>query len=591
MNLEQATPAQREAITTDEADVLVVAGPGAGKTATVVTRIERQISAGVDPRQIGAITFTNAGAGELSRRLPKKPDGEPVELGFCGTLHAFALRMLKEHGAPFGYGQRIAIISPESAQDLIESKAKTLGCKRPLKDLMKLKQAGRPARGTRLTVEQTVLTSYFDELRDAGVVDYDVLLTEFRDMLTSDAPEALLAQQAIRQALSYLYVDEVQDSAPIDWEIYLALPIAFKFYVGDPDQAIYSFRGGNVGGMLQHARRPWVKVILLEENFRSRWEICDAANRLIRHNKGRLDKVTKSIKGAGGVVSFMPPAGNEGEEISQVSRHIKKLLGAPEGDNSGPIQGASSPKEIAVLCRTNFIADAFRKTLTAQGVPVLERKVEELPRDWRFARAFIETLVEPENDALAFFYLIALNEKNGDSPKSARERAHQTRRAAAAAAKSINRFDVHLGRVSDPRVALEALAGQKVSREAHAIAVDRYRELPAGATMLDLALSLSEVREYAKDGEGEGVNVLTIHGAKGREFDVVFVVGFEDEAFPGPRAVSAGAEAIEEERRLAYVAITRARLGLYLTRAESRVTKWKAIVKRTPSRFIQEISL
>ncbi len=155
-------------------------------------------------------------------------------------------------------------------------------------------------------------------------------------------------------------------------------------------------------------------------------------------------------------------------------------------------------------------------------------------------------------------------------------------------------LNIKVGRIENPENAIKALAEQPVSREAQQIACDRFRELPAGAKMLDLAVALAEVREYSKEADEDGVHVLTMHGAKGREFDVVFIVGFEDEAIPG-RAGKPGAtpEALEEERRLAYVALTRARIEVYITSAESRVAIYgnhKEVQKRTPSRFTAEIT-
>lgn len=582
MKIENATTGQRAAITTNSPIVLVVAGPGSGKTATLVARVEELLKDGIGAEEIAILTFTNAAAGELQRRLPKvvrSDDPEkketPIQLGFIGTLHSFALRMLKEHGAPFGYGERVAIISPESAADLIESKAKTLGCKKPLKDLLEIKAKGRPERTTRMDVANTVVASYYDDLKEAGVVDYDVLLMEFRDMLTSDAPAAMSATQTLRNRFACLFVDEVQDSAPIDWEIYRAFPAHAKFYVGDPDQAIYAFRGGSVAEMVQLSKQPDVQVIYLEENFRSCPEVCAAAQHLISNNSLRVPKETRAAVLTRGEVSVLPPTANEGEEIGVVARRIQRI------NQEQP--GAS----VAVLTRTNAVADAFRKTLAACSIPVVGREVSQLPRDWPMARAFVELLADPNNDSLAFFYLITLYEKKGANPKEAREAAHAARRAATAAGKTINAANLHFGRVVRPESAMEALAGQNVSKEAQAVAVERFRELPLGSTLGDLALSLAEVREHVKDGEGDGVRVLTIHGAKGREFDVVFLVGFEDESIPG-RAAKIGPEAVEEERRLAYVAMTRARRELVFTTAETRVTKWKEVVKRTPSRFIAE---
>jgi len=184
--------------------------------------------------------------------------------------------------------------------------------------------------------------------------------------------------------------------------------------------------------MLALARKPGVQLIKLEENFRSRAEICDAANRLIAHNTNRVAKETRSFKGEGGKVYAALPCMNEGEELSAVARTIKRW----EADQPG--------KSFAVLARTNFIADAYRKGLAAAAIKTVERTTSDLPRDWAYARGLVELLVYPENDVLAFFYLIGMHEKEGDTPKVAREKAHTERKYAHAAGKTINQAKVEL---------------------------------------------------------------------------------------------------------------------------------------------------
>jgi DNA helicase-2/ATP-dependent DNA helicase PcrA len=329
--------------------------------------------------------------------------------------------------------------------------------------------------------------------------------------------------------------------------------------------------------MLARAERPDFRLVKLEENFRSCAEVCAAANNLIRNNVNRVPKETRSVSGAGGQVAIKEPFATEGGEIGWVAQEIKALL-----ETGGP-NGAPS---VAVLSRTNAIAAAFRATLAACKIPVVSREVSGLPRDWNYARSFVELLNAPENDALAFFYLIADFEQNGQTPKRARELAHAARRDAASKGQSINSSLLKFGKFTSPELALQALASQRVSKEAQALAVERYRDLPPGATMLDFALSLAEVRERVSEGKEDGaVHVLTGHGAKGMEFDAVFVVGCEDELYPGSR------EDPEESRRLLYVCLTRARRLLYLTGCQTRMSPWRKseALKRNPSRFLKEI--
>ena len=880
MNLSNATPAQREAITTDHDRILVVAGPGSGKTATTVERINQFLRRGDNPKAIAAISFTNAAANELGRRLPKSITGvtltdsrpldpkdvetKTIELGFIGTLHSFALRMLKVHGGPFGYGERTALIAPDSAADLMASKASSLSCRTSVEKLLKFKaEKGRPPRGGRLTLDETVVAMYLDELREAGVVDYDVLLHEFREMLTSPDPRALSAQQSLAGAFEHLFVDEAQDSTPTQWAIYRALPIDNKFYVGDPDQCqpagtmvrmadgsgskaiqdlkkgdailsydrhskaiirngtvgavssrpyegdlytisangkttrttanhlwlirwpefrdrvtnyctylmrkgdhfrigtskffrafdgkghgtigvtqrlnqergnsiwvlrvhetssealvyehilaatyglptvcfkeaghaysqadidsifssvpdqirkamrclsdhgrrleyplfdrswketrrtvqeiracnllseimsvpvaedvfhyrkrggkwspikvsrgsfsgavysldvpryhkyiadgivtcncLYEWNGARVREMIEESAKASTLVVKLEENFRSCGPVCSAAQRLIERNVNRVPKVTRPAAPKDGVVEVLGEFENEGEEIAVVARKIKGLRALYEKVPDGQFQ----INEIAVLARTNAIAAGFRLSLPAMGVPVVEQKRYDLPKDWLFARSLIELLVYPDNDSLAYFHLVARGLQRGLTNAAARKVAQKYRVEANAQGKTINGLLFNMTPVERPETALAALTGAGVSREAHMIAVEKWRELPSGATMADFAIALANVVEYVKEGTGDGVHVSTIHGAKGKEFDVVFIVGLEDETIPGRAADDPGQ--LEGERRCLYVAMTRARTQLYLSSVKSRVTPWRAIVARKPSRFFNEI--
>lgn len=590
------TPAQQEAVMTTEEEVLLVAGPGSGKTKTTVDRIEKLIADGVDSKEIVVLTFTNAAAREIEDRLsvcpncggdgytvePSMPNGEPEQvqcpceekkrLGYVGTLHGFALRMLKEHGGGVGYGERISIIAPESAAFLLESKARSLACKTPLKKLLSIKAEGF-ADSPRVTVEQSVVALYLDELREAGIVDFDVLLLEF---LRSLRNLGLAAE--LNNRFSYLFVDEVQDSAAVDWAIYRQLPMRWKFLCGDPDQSIFGFRGSAVSEMLRFAEEVGTHVIKLEENFRSRHRICEAANALIGHNSNRLDKRTRAVAcGDTGIVSVLGSYLTEGEEIGAVARRIMHFR--------EQVPAAS----IAVITRTNHLANAFRTTLSAGGmIPVVQREVSDLPRDWGFARSMIELLAQPDNDTLAFLSIVTKHMKDGATARAAGDIAHGMKVEAARNGLSINRYFSRVTRFRNAAEAAQSLGHSDVSLESRMLIAERLKELPKDASILDLALAMGQTRDVVETDAGKvenAVEVITIHGSKGREFDSVFLVGFEDEVIPGQRQ---GVD-IEEERRLAFVAVTRARYNVIISSSVQRVTSWKEIVTHKPSRFLAEL--
>lgn len=598
------TVSQRRAIDSSAPEIVCIAGPGSGKTATTVSRIVRVFDDGIPLSKVVCLTFTNAAADELQERLANAfanragllnpPD--IYRLGFIGTLHGFALKMLKLYGGDIGYGDRIAIVGEEAAADLLASKAVTLGCKTRLMDLMKLKSAPMPARGARLSSDQLVIRGYYEDLREAGLVDFDTILTEFLRLLQGctlvgsgvDCPHLI--------PFDYLFVDEVQDSAEIDWAIYDELPMSNKFYVGDPDQAIYSFRGGRVDLLLKKADalRP-IKdaLIYLQENFRSHLEICQASDRLIGHNKGRLPKHSISVSGEGGSVTVMDPCAiNEGAEIGAVAAAIK-IMSCP-GPYPTPL------KEIAILARTNAICHAYRTTLKACGIPVVEPAKVNFPMDWGVAKALVELLANPQNDTLFFFYLLAYYLHKGEPVGIARKNVQQMFLDARSKGMTLNESSFQFKAYALADIPL-ILQENQICKESCRLVAGKIKRLGPSADILQLALAMA-LPETEQAEASEGVTVCTIHGAKGKEWDVVFIVGFEDEVIPGRAASMNGvqhrldtmivdfrADPVEEERRLAFVAVSRARKAVYLAHAESRVTPWGKTEGHRPSRFIKEL--
>lgn len=562
----EPTLAQRAAIFSQEPHNLVLAGPGSGKTRTIVWRIEALLRhpCGIDPASIVVITFTNAAARELQERLRALPccerdtdkdgncDRHPngITLGYIGTLHGYALTQLQAFGTPLGYNQRITILDQEGADALLMETAKETGCKSSLKGLTAYKSDYR-LEGAK-TPEWIALNRYYRTLRVHSMVDFDTILRDFLELLT---------QELCGEPPTHLIVDEYQDSAPIDAQIYRALNATNTFMVGDGDQAIYSFRGGNVGNLIQAARGADVAIHFLEGNFRSGSAICAAANRLIRHNRNRVEKQTVSMTGTEGRVTFLPPSKVDVGELTAIALELSRR--EPE-----------TMKDIAVLARTNAIVRAATEVLKGHGLPVREKQQSDLPKDWKFARVSLELLTDPTNEIVAKQWIrIKLG-------ASATERFADFRRAG----EPIRVEGVQA--VTDMMEVTTALARMEVSAES----IDRIRDIRAGLpepslAMLRLAI-LSE--EENRHEVGEGITVTTIHGAKGREWKTVILVGCEDEIIPG------GGEKrdIEEERRLFYVGVTRAADLLVISHSQNRKQSWgdKRLQPATPSRFIAELT-
>ncbi len=580
MKEQQFTDEQILAVSSDHPQILCVAGPGSGKTTVLSARIRRIIEDGGAPKKIVAITYTNAAARNLELRLAKTYDVDTIGpvLGFCGTLHGFALRMLKQHGAGAGYGDRTAVIDEEASRDLLESKAKALGCKVAVDKLVELKRKGKPDNET-MSVAEITVAAYFDELHEAGIVDFDLILSEFYRLLSSN----MGFSTAISAEFTHLFVDEVQDSASLDWMIFESLPLTHKFLVGDPDQAIYGFRGGRSDLMIRFSKEPATKIIWLEENFRCGSAICDAANALIAHNLQRLEKATVSATDLAGRVTPFGQTLNEGDEIGQVVGYIRQIFAGLTVNFPG-----LKPSEIAVLSRTNAIAGQFREALKADGVPVVEPPKPDLPKDWGLARALIELLAQPDNDTLAFFYHVAKRIKFGATPNAARATIHDARRDATMIGKSLNAVSTSFPKGLGVEHVAPYLDKEEISLEARMIIAEKIKGLPAGSELIDLALEVARIERPEVEPQVEaGVTVTTIHGAKGREWDVVFLVGIEDEIIPG----TAKSTDVEEERRILFVGITRARKAVFLSHAASRRASWgnNPIQNHKPSRFLEEI--
>lgn len=572
MNTAHLDEAQRRAVESTHRQIFCLAGPGSGKTTVLTQRITHIGRTTFATDKIAAITYTNAAARNIESRI------NGAMLGFAGTLHGFCLRMLRDYGSAAGYGPRLAVLDEESANELLASKAVTMGYKGTMASLLELKARGRPVKTLKghfsmpFTPAQLTILAYMEELAESNLIDFDLILSEFLRVLKNHG----LMFAAINERFDHLLVDEVQDSAAIDWEIYRALPITNKFLVGDPDQAIFGFRGGDVSLAMRFAKDPGTELITLELNYRCAPTVCAAANQLISHNPNRLEKntVPAGVHPLGSVETF-PVFRNEGEEVAAVVQNAIE-------DSQG--------MSVAILARTNVIAAPFRDALKAMGAQVEEEPRADLPPDWALARSLLEMLANPENDTLAFFYVSARFQfRDGASPVEARRRAHEIRVEARDTGKTINQlwfqFPSHV--VDVAAVAGQYLDKEKLTAESRMLALELARNLPESATMLDLALEAARTDRPEKEAKREGIAVTTIHSFKGREADCVFLVGFEEEVIPGRRKDVD----VEEERRLAFVGVTRARHSVRISCSCTRRAIWgsRPIEHRNPSRFISEM--
>jgi DNA helicase-2/ATP-dependent DNA helicase PcrA len=575
MNLNQE---QHLAVESTAYRILVLAGPGSGKTMTLIARILKLIERGAKPDDIVCITYTRSAAAEIQKRLgelitvqtPPAEQPEPMRLGFAGTLHAFAFNMLSKHGTLIGLPPRLSVADDEQRESLVESIAAEMGIKIGVKNVIPLLARGDLIDGQpgHKSKAELVASVYHSTLKSAGLLDFDSMLFYFLKLLRTITIK-------IERPFEHLLVDEIQDSSDADMWIYHAMNCRTKFLVGDADQAIYSFRGGNVVNAMNVSHDPGWSTYTLQNNHRCKSVIANAAQVLIEHNAQRYPKITTAIDSGGSVVveRFDDPAGEMAFIANELSAdHHSHAKVARNGNGT-----------CAVLCRTNAIAKQIGTYLKSLGIGVAEKKEVVVPKDWRKAKLLLSVLANPNSDFVVHQFLIA---------SEGRKRADIIKLKAAGQMKSINDT---LNNPFEMTLDSAVLEEWKISMESRQRIRDASSSLSCIMgewTIPELILFINSQEDVAKE-IGDGVHVGTIHASKGREFSTVYLAGFEDEVIPGKKC----GDDPSEERRLAFVGVTRAKQRLVITwckgRPQNRGPKLEPgpMEPRTPSRFIAEMGL
>lgn len=532
---------QKHCIETESEKVLVIAGPGSGKTRVIIGRIKHQAQIGRQhPSTIVAITFTQAGAREMSIRL----EAEGIKPKFVGTLHAFCLFAIRKHDPG------IAVIGDQEADTFLEATAKKLRYKGTMKSLVEAKRGystffARDVIG-RLDDSMRVISEYNSELLRNGILDYDLILHEGRKYFS------------MFEGIN-LYVDEYQDSGDLDNLNYDRIPAVSRFYVGDPDQSIFSFRRADIRHILGLVNNPgWTKVYL-QENYRSHRLICKRADNLIQKNSDRPAKMTIPISLEEGKVTI--------REFERDTLEFEEVA----GEVWSMIESGVNANEIAVLARTNDIANQMREALNANQVKVADTRRPQPPEVLSRARAAINLAINPRNPVL-----IAQHKQfTGKMEDVEHLRAKVVEDRETGFANYLRRFGIG-DQQSRALVSAYYHRYQLISVEDRGFLPDRWQEFICG--MMD---------EQEPEADVSGVSVLTFHGSKGREWDHVWIVGVDNGVCPNIRS------SIEEERRLLYVALTRARRSLTVSSAQTRFAGVKGVyggVSATgPSPFLSEM--
>ncbi len=621
-------PAQRSAVEAVDGPVLVLAGAGTGKTRVLTTRLAAILLNGLAyPTQILAVTFTNKAARELQERVAALVGG-PVEGWFIGTFHSICTRILRKHAARVGLKPNFTILDTDDQLRLIKQilEAENVDTKKTppravLAVIERWKDRGYasdnvpPSEVTQSGLYLKVYGIYQERLRTLNACDFgDLLLYNYVLLLNN---EDLL--QEYQHRFRYILVDEYQDTNVVQYLWLRRLTLTRDGQarniccVGDEDQSIYGWRGAEIGNILRFEQDfPGAKIIRLEENYRSSGHILGAASALIAHNRDRLGKTLWT-------------AASEGDKVRVQSLWDGESEARFVGDELESFQRRGmSLNQMAVLVRAGFQTREFEERFLKIGVPY---RVIGGPRFYerqeiRDAIAYIRLILVPEDD-LAFERIINVP-KRGLGTATIQHIAIHAREAKigmlqavrellntdafkpkvrATLESFIRAYDVWVQQLPDlPHTDLT----ERVLEESGYIAMWQAEKTPDAPTRLENLKELinaiaefdnlqsfmehvSLVMEKARGEEQEQVTLMTLHAAKGLEFDLVFLPGWEEEIFPSRRSLEEnGMKGLEEERRLAYVGLTRAREHAIISTVANRLV-YGSWTNAIPSRFISEL--
>jgi len=629
--LSRLNPEQRRAIETTEGPLLILAGAGTGKTRVLTTRFAHLLLTGrAYPSQILAVTFTNKAAREMRERVGALL-GEPAEGLWLGTFHAICARMLRRHAEYVGLTSGFNILDTDDQLRLLKQIMEPfrLDTKRwPPNQLMGIIQRWKdrgltpdrvtPAEDTDFANGQAlaIYRGYQQRLRELNTCDFGDLMLHMVEILRSQ-PNVLAQYHRI---FRYILVDEYQDTNTIQ---YLWLRLLAKreqgpsniACVGDDDQSIYSWRGAEVENILRFEKYfPGAAVVRLEQNYRSTAQILAAAAGLIAHNEGRLGKTLRP--------------GREDAQGEKV-----QIIGVRDSDEEARIVGGAIERlhadghplsEMAILMRAGFQTRPFEERLMTIGIPY--RIVGGLRfyerSEIRDCLAYMRVLSQPSDD-LAFERIINVPKRGVGAV--AVQKLHgvartlpgqltagfltqieqgalkgKSKEALTSLMEAFQRAKATLeteGQVVAVEQLLEDSGYLQMWRDDRSVEapgrLDNIRELLRAigefATLEGFLEHVALVMDTESETSDDKVSLMTLHGSKGLEFDTVFLPGWEEGVFPSQRSLDEGGNrALEEERRLAYVGLTRARLRAIVVHAASRriYANWQASM---PSRFIEEI--
>ena len=642
MNLDEAlkslNPQQLEAVNYDAGPCLIVAGAGTGKTKTLTTKIAKLIHDGYSPYRILAVTFTNKAAQEMRERVEALVPGQSRNV-WIHTFHSFGVRLLRQNAEKLGLTRDFAIYDESEQKRLVTLLLEQMGVKEPKKEAGQIVSMISRAKDDCVSPEGLMTNAtasgldyriraaeiykrYEQELHKAGALDFGDLLVKTLQLLKEHED----VRDYYQQFFQYILVDEYQDTNHTQYLITRLLAEKHRklCVVGDPDQSIYSWRGANIRNILEFEKDfKDAKTITLEQNYRSTKVILDASNKLISKNAKRKEKNLFTDKQRGDDIEVRE-APTEGMEAVWVAQNIKALV-----EESG-----YSLNDIAVFYRTNAQSRNFEETFRRYQIPYrLVGTVSFYNRkEIKDMLCYARLLINPDDNMsllrvintparglgkTAQERLLAYAQANGLSvygalkaAQSVPELTPMARRACMEFVRLVEgwRADMFVSSPTDVMHKILTTSGYEAAvkkdlaegkdPEAESRlqnldelinAVKEYEERKEEPSLSDFLqeVSLMTGTDNSQAAEGGAVTLMTVHLAKGLEFNAVFVTGLEEGLFPINRDDS---DEMEEERRLCYVAMTRAREKLFMTYAQRRRTYGK-MYENVPSRFLFECGL
>lgn len=629
MDLTMLNPQQRLAAETLEGPVLILAGAGSGKTRALTYRVANLLDHGVPAYHILALTFTNKAAREMKERISALVGEDAANDAWISTFHSTCARILRRDIEKIGYTRSFVIYDEDDQEKVLKEILKRLNIDEkylPVKELKaKISDAKNKLMGPddwfqssdrdfRCQQIHNVFLEYETRLKSLNALDFDDLLVKTLELL-ADHPPVL---ESYRKRFRYVMVDEYQDTNFAQYTMIKLLTDESRnlCVVGDDDQSIYGWRGADIRNILDFEKDyPDATVIKLEQNYRSTANILDAANQVIAHNAGRKEKALWTEESEGEPIRLFC-AGDEREEAAWVADRIRQL------NRHGEDYGST-----AVLYRTNAQSRVLEEMLMRSSIPykVFGGQKFYERREVRDIIAYLRVIVNPADDISLRRIINVPKRAIGDStvqelqnharqnemplysalsdiPESLSARPRKcvtdffmmmTMLLAMKETMPLTDFVKHLVETTGLLAQYEREDTEDARNRVENIhefigAVEEYAKGTENATLEGYLENVSLVTDLDNVEDTHGfVTLMTLHSAKGLEFPNVFITGLEEGIFPSGRSLTDDGR-MEEERRLCYVGITRARKRLFLSRASQRML-FNQVNHNAPSRFLQEI--